>query len=56
MTAWLRRMVERELLRRFKSQDYPKDAIMAFANLGRSGISETTTRLSPQLLRDRRWG
>jgi hypothetical protein len=50
MTAWLRRMAERELLRRFKSQDYPKDAVMAFANLGRSGIAETTTKLSPMAM------
>ncbi|MGH6903592.1 MAG: CopG family transcriptional regulator [Geminicoccaceae bacterium] len=40
MTALLRRMVERELLGRFQSQDYAKDAIMAFADLGRSGRSD----------------
>jgi hypothetical protein len=40
MTALLRRMVERELLGRFQSQDYAKDAIMALADLGRSGRSD----------------
>ena len=40
MTALLRRMVERELLGKLKSQDYAKDAIMALADLGRSGRSD----------------
>ena len=40
MTALLRRMVERELLRKFKSPDYAKEAVMAFADLGRSGRSD----------------
>jgi Ribbon-helix-helix protein, copG family len=40
MTALLRRMVERELLGRLQSQDYAKDAIMALADLGRSGRSD----------------
>jgi hypothetical protein len=40
MTALLRCLVERELLGRFKSQDYAKDAVMALANLGRSGRSD----------------
>lgn len=40
MTAFLRRMVERELLGKFKSQDYAKEAIMALADLGRSGRSD----------------
>jgi hypothetical protein len=42
MTALLRRLVERELLGRLKSQDYAKDALMAFANLGRSGRSNVS--------------
>jgi len=37
MTALLRRMVDRELGKR---QDYAKDAIMALADLGRSGRSD----------------
>ncbi|MGH6900331.1 MAG: ribbon-helix-helix protein, CopG family [Geminicoccaceae bacterium] len=40
MTALLRRLVERELLGKFKRQDYAKDAIMALANLGRSDRSD----------------
>jgi Ribbon-helix-helix protein, copG family len=40
MTALLRRMVERELLGKFKSQDYAKDAVMALADIGRSGRSD----------------
>lgn len=40
MTAFLRRMVERDLLGKFKSQDYAKDAVMALAYLGRSGRSD----------------
>ena len=40
MTALLRRMVERELLGKFQGQDYAKDAVMALADLGRSGRSD----------------
>jgi hypothetical protein len=40
MTALLRRIVERELLGKFRSEDYAKEAVMAFANLGRSGRSD----------------
>jgi hypothetical protein len=40
MTALLRRIVERELLGKFRSGDYAKEAVMAFANLGRSGRSD----------------
>jgi hypothetical protein len=40
MTAFLRRIVERELLGKFNRQDYAKDAVMALADLGRSGRSD----------------
>jgi hypothetical protein len=40
MTAFLRRMVERDLLGKFNRQDYAKDAVMALADLGRSGRSD----------------
>lgn len=40
MTALLRRMVERELLGKLTSQDYAKEAVMALADLGRSGRSD----------------
>ena len=40
MTALLRRTVERELLGKDGRQDYAKDAVMVFANLGRSGRSD----------------
>jgi hypothetical protein len=40
MTAFLRRMIERELLGKSKPQDYAKDAVMALADLGRSGRSD----------------
>ena len=40
MTALMRRIVERELLGKFRSEDYAKEAVMAFANLGRSGRSD----------------
>ena len=39
MTAFLRRMVEREL-GKFKSQDYVNEAVRALADLGRSGRSD----------------
>jgi Ribbon-helix-helix protein, copG family len=39
MTALLRRMVEREL-GKFKSQDDVNEAVMALADLGRSGRSD----------------
>jgi hypothetical protein len=57
MTALLRRMVERELLGRFKNRDYAKDAVMAFANLGRSGrsdISENHDEALAETFRDGR--
>lgn len=44
MTAFLRRMVERELLGRSGRQDYAKDAVMALADLGRSGRSDISER------------
>jgi hypothetical protein len=40
MTALLRRLVERELVGRSSRQDYAKDAVMALADLGRSGRSD----------------
>jgi hypothetical protein len=40
MTAFLRCMVERELLGKFNRQDYAKDAVMALAGIGRSGRSD----------------
>jgi hypothetical protein len=55
MTAFLRRLVERELLGKFKSQDYAKDAVMALADLGRSGrsdISENHDEALAEALRD----
>ena len=42
MTALLRRMVERDLLGKLRSQDYAKDAVMALANLGTSGRSDVS--------------
>ena len=42
MTAFLRRMVERELLGKATRKDYAKDAVMALADLGRSGRSDTS--------------
>lgn len=44
MTAFLRRMVERELLSKRERQDYAKDAVMALADLGRSGRSDISER------------
>jgi hypothetical protein len=55
MTALLRRMVERELLGKVRSQDYAKDAVMALAKLGRSGrsdISETHDEALAEAFRD----
>jgi len=55
MTALLRRMVDRELLGRFKSRDYAKDAVMALADLGRSGrtdISENHDEALAEAFRD----
>jgi hypothetical protein len=40
MTAYLRRLVEQELLGKLKSRDYAKDAVMALVNLGSSGRSD----------------
>ena len=42
MTAFLRRMVERDLLGKFNRQDYAKDAVMALADLGRSGRGDVS--------------
>lgn len=44
MTAFLRRMVERELLGKTSKRDYPKDAIMAFIGLGSSEPDDTSER------------
>jgi hypothetical protein len=44
MTAFLRRMVERELLRKTSKRDYPKDAIMAFIGLGSAEPDDTSER------------
>lgn len=55
MTALLRRMVERELLGKARSQDYAKDAVMALAKLGRSGrsdISENHDEVLAEAFRD----
>jgi predicted HicB family RNase H-like nuclease len=56
MTALLRRAVERELLGKLRGPDYAKDAVMALANLGRSGrsdISENHDEALAEALRDR---
>jgi hypothetical protein len=42
MTAFLRRLVERDLLSKVKSP--AKDAVMALADLGRSGRSDNSER------------
>jgi hypothetical protein len=55
MTALLRRMVDRELFGRLKSRDYAKDAVMALADLGRSGrtdISENHDEALAEAFRD----
>jgi hypothetical protein len=55
MTALLRRVIDRELLGKLKPQDYAKGAIMALANLGRSGrsdISENHDEALAEALRD----
>jgi len=44
MTAFLRRMVERQLLRKPSKRDYPKDAIMAFIGLGSAEPDDTSER------------
>ena len=44
MTAFLRRLVERELLGKTPKRDYPKDAIMAFIGLGSSEPDDTSER------------
>jgi hypothetical protein len=44
MTALLRRLVERELLGKRKGRDAAKDAILALADLGRSGRSDISER------------
>lgn len=40
MTAYLRRMVDQELVAKATKADYSKDAIMAFIGLGRSDRSD----------------
>jgi hypothetical protein len=55
MSAFLRRMVERELVGQCNQQDYAKDVVMALADLGRSGrsdISEHHDRILAKALRD----
>jgi hypothetical protein len=55
MTAFLRRMVERQLLGQSKRQDYAKEAVMAFVNLGssdRSDISENHDEALAEAFRD----
>lgn len=44
MTAFLRRMIERELIRKAAKPDYSKDAIMAFIGLGSAGPADTSER------------
>ena len=44
MTAFLRRLVERDLLGKFRSRDCAKDAVMALADLGRSDRSDISER------------
>ncbi|HSA80179.1 MAG TPA: ribbon-helix-helix protein, CopG family [Geminicoccaceae bacterium] len=44
MTAFLRRMVERELVGRATKPDYSKDAIMAFVGLGSAEPADTSER------------
>jgi hypothetical protein len=44
MTSFLRRMIERELLGKIDRRDYAKDALMALADLGRSGRSDISER------------
>lgn len=44
MTALLRRMVERELLGKRKDRDHAKDAVMALADLGRSGRNDISEK------------
>jgi hypothetical protein len=44
MTALLRRMVERDLLGKLRSQDYAKDAVMAFIGLGSAEPGDTSER------------
>lgn len=44
MTALLRRLVERELLRKPGKPDYSKEAIMAFIGLGSAEPADTSER------------
>jgi hypothetical protein len=44
MTALLRKLVERHLRGRTAAPDYSKDAIMSFADLGRSGRTDLSER------------
>ena len=44
MTAFLRRMVERELVGQASKRDYPKDAIMAFVGLGSAEPDDMSER------------
>jgi hypothetical protein len=55
MTSFLRRMIERELLGKNNHRDYAKDAVMALADLGRSGrndISEHHDEALAEAFRD----
>jgi hypothetical protein len=55
MTAFLRRMIESELLGKINRRDYAKDAVMALADLGRSGrdnISEHHDEALAEAFRD----
>jgi hypothetical protein len=55
MTAFLRRIIERELLGKINRRDYAKDAVMALADLGRSGrddISEHHDEALAEAFRD----
>jgi Ribbon-helix-helix protein, copG family len=44
MTAFLRRMVEREVVRQAARPEYTKDAIMTFIGLGSAGPGDTSER------------
>ena len=44
MTALLRRLVDRELLRKSAKPDYSKEAIMAFIGLGSAEPADTSER------------
>ena len=44
MTALLRRLVDRELLRKAAKPDYSKEAVMAFIGLGSAEPADTSER------------